>query len=218
MVALVGENGSGKTTLIKLLCRLYDPTEGIIKMDDLDIRNYSSTALRREVSVVFQDFVRYHMTARENIWLGNIELSIENQRIDEAAGNTGADKLIRRLPKGYDTVLGRWFEEGEELSTGEWQKVALARTFLRNAQIIALDEPSSSLDAKTEYEIFRGFKQLLKGRSAILISHRFSTVRMADRILVLENGHIVENGTHWELMKMGGKYADMFEKQAQYYR
>ena len=218
VVALVGENGSGKTTLIKLLCRLYDPTEGKIKMDGLDIRNYGSAALRREISVVFQDFVRYHMTARENIRLGNIELSAENQKIDEAAGNTGADELIRRLPKGYDTVLGRWFEEGEELSTGEWQKVALARTFLRNAQIIALDEPSSSLDAKTEYEIFRGFKQLLKGRSAILISHRFSTVRMADRILVLENGHIVENGTHRKLMRMDGKYADMFEKQAQYYR
>ena len=218
VIALVGENGSGKTTLIKLLCRLYDPTEGKIKMDGLDIRNYGSAALRREISVVFQDFVRYHMTARENIWLGNIELSAENQKIDEAAGNTGSDEVIRRLPKGYDTVLGKWFEEGEELSIGEWQKVALARTFFRNAQIIALDEPSSSLDAKTEYEIFRGFKQLLKGRSAILISHRFSTVRMADRIFVLENGHIVENGTHRELMKMGGKYADMFEKQAQYYR
>ncbi len=162
--------------------------------------------------------MRYHLTARENIWLGNIQLSAGQEQRAEAARDAGADKLIARLPKGYDTILGKWFEEGEELSIGEWQKVALARAFLRDAQIIALDEPTSSLDAKTEYEVFKRFRQLLEGRSAILISHRFSTVRMADRIFVFEDGSIIERGSHEDLIQLAGKYADLFEKQAQYYR
>ena len=218
VVALVGENGSGKTTFVKLLCRLYDPTEGTITLDGVDLREYGTTALRREISVIFQDHVRYHLTARENIWLGNIQLSANQEQITKAARDAGADKLIARLPKGYDTILGKWFEEGEELSIGEWQKVALARAFLRDAQIIALDEPASSLDAKTEYEVFKRFRQLLEGRAAILISHRFSTVRMADHIFVFEDGSIIERGSHEELIQLDGKYADLFEKQAQYYR
>ena len=218
VVALVGENGSGKTTFVKLLCRLYDPTEGTITLDGVDLREYGTAALRREISVIFQDHVRYHLTARENIRLGNIQLSAGQEQIAAAARDAGADKLIARLPKGYDTILGKWFEEGEELSIGEWQKVALARAFLRDAQIIALDEPTSSLDAKTEYEVFKRFRQLLEGRAAILISHRFSTVRMADRIFMFEDGSIVERGSHEELIQLAGKYADLFEKQAQYYR
>jgi ATP-binding cassette subfamily B protein len=218
VVALVGENGSGKTTFVKLLCRLYDPTKGVITLDGVDLREYSTAALRREISVIFQDYVRYHLTARENIRLGNIQRSADQEQIVKAARDAGADKLIARLPKGYDTVLGKWFEEGEELSIGEWQKVALARAFLRDAQVIVLDEPSSSLDAKTEYEIFRKFRELLRDRAAVLISHRFSTVRMADNIFVFENGCILEKGTHEDLIQMGGKYADLFEKQARYYR
>ena len=218
VVALVGENGSGKTTFVKLLCRLYDPTKGTITLDGVDLREYGTAALRREIRVIFQDHVRYHLTARENIRLGNIQLSADQEQIAEAARDAGADKLIARLPKGYDTILGKWFEEGEERSIGEWQKVALARAFLRNAQIIALDEPTSSLDAKTEYEVFNRFRQLLEGRAAILISHRFSTVRMADRIFVFEDGSIVERGTHEELIQLAGKYADLFEKQATCYR
>ena len=218
VVALVGDNGSGKTTFVKLLCRLYDPTEGNITLDGVDFRQYSTAPLRREISVIFQDHVRYHLTARENIWLGNIERPAAQEQIVAAARDSGADDLIARLPKGYDTILGKWFEDGEELSIGEWQKIALARAFLRGAQIIALDEPASSLDVKTEYEVFRRFRQLFTGRAAILISHRFSTVRMADRIFVFEEGRIVERGSHDQLIQLRGKYADLFEKQAQLYR
>jgi ATP-binding cassette subfamily B protein len=218
VVALVGENGSGKTTLIKLLCRLYDPVEGAITLDGIDLRRFETTVLRREISVIFQDYVKYHLTARENIWLGNIDLPPEHKRITAAGREAGADDLITTLPKGYETVLGKWFEDGEELSIGEWQKVALARAFLRDAQLIVLDEPTSSLDVKSEYEVFKKFRQLLNGRSAILISHRFSTVRMADRIFVLEDGRVIENGTHEQLIQLGGKYAHLFERQAQYYR
>jgi len=218
VVALVGDNGSGKTTFVKLLCRLYDPTEGNITLDGVDFRQYSTASLRREISVIFQDHVRYHLTARENIWLGNIERPAAQEQIVAAARDSGADDLIARLPKGYDTILGKWFEDGEELSIGEWQKIALARAFLRDAQIIALDEPASSLDVKTEYEVFRRFRQLFRGRSAILISHRFSTVRMADCIFVFDEGRIVERGSHDQLIQLGGKYADLFEKQAKYYR
>ncbi len=218
VVALVGENGSGKTTFIKLLCRLYDPVEGTITLDGIDLRQFRTSDLRREIGVIFQDYARYHLTARENIWLGNTDLTPGHQRIAETASYTGVDDLIMRLPKGYDTPLGKWFEDGEELSIGEWQKIALTRAFLRDARIMVLDEPTSSLDAKTEYNVFKKFGQLLNGRSAILISHRFSTVRMADTIYVFHEGRVIENGTHEQLLKLGGKYAHLFERQAQHYR
>jgi len=217
-VALVGENGTGKTTLIKLLCRLYDPSDGMITLDGIDLRELQTAALRREIGVVFQDYARYHMTARDNIWFGDISLPPNDERIVAAAQHSGADHVISGLPQGYETMLGKWFEDGEELSTGEWQQVALARAFLRDAQIIVLDEPTSALDAKAEYEVFARFRQLAEGRTAILISHRFSTVRMADRIYVVEGGRISESGTHEELLRRNGTYARLFAIQAQYYR
>jgi ATP-binding cassette subfamily B protein len=218
VVALVGENGSGKTTLIKLLCRLYDPTDGEISLDGIDLRRFEKRALRDEVSVIFQDYAKYHLTARENIWLGNTALPPDHERIRLAAKCSGADAVINSLPHGYETVLGKWFQDGEELSIGEWQKVALARAFVRNTQIIVLDEPTSSMDARGEYALFQNFRQLAAGRTTILISHRFSTVRMADRIYVLQDGRIIEEGSHDELMDQGGIYARLFEIQAQYYR
>jgi ATP-binding cassette subfamily B protein len=217
-VAFVGENGAGKTTLIKLLTRLYDPTAGSIRIDSLDLREIDLAALRREISVVFQDYARYQLTVRENIWLGSIDAPPDPDRIRAAALHAGADEVVGRLKHGYETVLGKWFEGGEELSVGEWQKVALARAFLRESQIIVLDEPTSAMDARAEYELFQRFHQLAAGRTAILISHRLSTVRMADRIYVLEDGRIVESGTHDELVYQGGKYSTLFETQAQYYR
>lgn len=218
VVALVGENGSGKTTLIKLLCRLYDPIGGVITLDGIDLRRFKTTALRREISVIFQDYAQYHLTARENIWFGNTALPPDHERIIAAARHSGADDVITTLPRGYETILGKWFEDGEELSIGEWQKVALARAFLRDAQMIVLDEPTSSLDAKGEYTVFQNFRKLAASRTAILISHRFSTVRMADRIYVLKDGRIIEGGTHEDLIHYGGTYARLFETQAQYYR
>lgn len=218
VVALVGENGAGKTTLIKLLCRLYDPTEGKITFEDDDLRSFATTDLRRQISVIFQDYAKYHLTAKENIWFGNIDLPPDDQQIEDAACKAGADDVITRLPNSYDTILGSWFEDGEELSIGQWQKVALARAFLRNAQILVLDEPTSALDAKAEEEVFQKFRQLVIGRMAILISHRLSTVKMADRIYVMADGSIVESGTHKELMQLGGSYAHLFETQAQHYR
>ena len=218
VVALVGENGSGKTSLIKLLCRLYDPTEGRITLDGVDLQDFETTALRREISVIFQDYSHYQMTAAENIWLGRSELPPDPERIRAAAHQAGADEVIASLPKGYETLLGKWFEEGEELSIGQWQKVALARAFLRDAQIIVLDEPTSAMDARAEYEVFQRFRGLLEGRAAILISHRMSTVRMADTIYVLEHGKIVESGSHEELILLNGQYAHLFETQAKNYR
>jgi ATP-binding cassette, subfamily B, bacterial len=218
VVALVGENGSGKTTLIKLLCRLYDPTGGTITIDGVDLRQFETKALRHEIAIIFQDYAHYHLTARENIWFGNTALPPDHEHVIAAARRSGADDVIGALPHGYDTILGKWFEDGEELSIGEWQKVALARAFMRDAQIIVLDEPTSSMDAKAEYEVFQSFRQLVSGRTAILISHRFSTVRMADRIYVLKQGSIIEGGTHKELINRQGVYADLFERQARSYR
>jgi ATP-binding cassette subfamily B protein len=218
IVALVGENGSGKTTLIKLLCRLYDPTSGKISLDGKNLRQFKTAELRSEISVIFQDYVQYQLTAKENIWFGNINLPVDHERILSSARHSGADEFISRFSHGYETVLGKMFDEGEELSVGQWQKVALARAFLRDSQVIVLDEPTSALDAKAEYEVFEKFRQLVEGRSAILISHRLSTVKMADCIYVLENGRIVESGTHDELVRRGATYADLFEIQAQNYR
>jgi len=218
VVALVGENGAGKTTLIKLLCRLYDPDSGRVILDGRDLREYSVLDLRKQVGVIFQDYACYSLTARENIWLGNPAVPLEDPRVTEAAKQSGAHAFIERLPRGYDTVLGLWFEDAKELSVGEWQKIALARAFLRDAQIVVLDEPTSSMDAMAEYEVFSHLKKLLEGRAAVLISHRFSTVKMADTIYVLEGGKISESGSHEALMKRGGTYARLFETQAQYYR
>jgi ATP-binding cassette subfamily B protein len=217
-VALVGDNGSGKTTLIKLLCRLYDPTSGAIRLDGIDIRELGTASLRRELGVLFQDYARYQLSARENIWLGDVDASPRDDRVVQAARRSGADAVIGGLTHGYDTTLGTWFEHAQELSIGEWQKVALARAFMREAQIVVLDEPTSALDAKAEYEVFERFRRLTHGRTAILISHRLSTVKMADRIFVLGNGRIVESGTHDELVRNGGRYEQLFELQAQPYR
>ncbi|MDJ1181922.1 ABC transporter ATP-binding protein [Roseofilum casamattae] len=217
-VALVGENGAGKTTLIKLLCRLYDPTSGQITIDGIDLRDVNTTDWRREISVVFQDYVRYDLTVRENIGFGHIANINNHEEIIRAAKKSGAERAISRLPQGYDTMLGTQFAEGEELSIGEWQKIAIARAFLRPAQLLILDEPTSALDAEAEYEVFEQFRQLIQGRTAILISHRLSTVKMVDRIFVLEKGRIVETGSHKELLKLGGTYARLFAIQAKYYQ
>lgn len=213
-VALVGENGSGKTTLIRLLARLYDPNAGRITLDGIDLREFSTAALRRQISVIFQDYVRYNLTARDNIWLGNVASEPDAQRIGAAARYAGADELIGRLPLGYQTVLGKWFDDGEELSVGEWQKIALARAFLRDAQIVVLDEPTSAMDPAAEREVFQRFHEVTAGRTAILISHRLSTVRMADLIYVLRAGRVVESGTHSELVRKAGRYAHLFAAEA----
>ncbi len=217
-VALVGENGSGKTTLIKLLCRLYDPTDGRITIDGVDLRQFEIADLRRQISVIFQDYAKYHLSARENIWVGNIDLPTGHESIAKAAFRAGAAQVISSLPQGYDTILGKLFDQGEELSIGQWQKIALARAFLRDSQVIVLDEPTSAMDPKAEYEVFEKFRQLVKGQAAILIGHRLSTVKMADRIYVIAHGSIVESGTHTQLMRLGGTYAHLFETQAQNYR
>ena len=217
-IALVGENGSGKTTLIKLLCRLYDPTSGNITIDGIDLKQFKIADLRRQVSVIFQDYAKYHFSAEENIRLGNIDVEPKDVNIFGAAMRSGAHDVITKLPQGYDTVLGKLFDRGEELSIGQWQKVALARAFLRDSQVIVLDEPTSAMDPKAEYEIFRKFRELIKDQSAVLITHRLSTVKMADRIYVMDNGSIVESGTHEELMQLQQSYAHLFETQAQNYR
>ena len=217
-VALVGQNGAGKTTLVKLLCRLYDPTHGAIYLDGADLREHDLGNLRENITAIFQDYARFHLTAAQNIGIANLERMEDRAEVKRAAEQGGADEVIARLPMGYDNQLGREFEEGAELSIGEWQKLALARAFFRDAQILILDEPTAALDVQAEYEVYERFKELTEGRSTILISHRFSTVRMADRIVVLEDGAIIEEGSHAQLMAQGGMYADLYSKQASWYR
>jgi ATP-binding cassette subfamily B protein len=217
-LALIGENGEGKTTIVKLMTRLYDPTEGQVLLDGVDLREYDLEDLHREIGVIFQDFMRYEMTARENIAVGRIEEIGNLELLQTAAHKSMADSVIGRLPGIYDQMLGRRFEQGVDLSGGEWQKVALARAYLRDAQLLILDEPTAALDARSEFEVFRRFSELTAGKMALFISHRFSTVRSADRILVLANGKIAEEGTHDQLSRLGGRYAEMFEMQASSYR
>ncbi|MFP5206648.1 MAG: ABC transporter ATP-binding protein [Acidobacteriota bacterium] len=217
-VALIGENGQGKTTIVKLITRLYDPSEGEILLDGVDLRDYDLAGLHAEIGVIFQDFMRYEMTARENIAVGRIEVPHSQKEIEYAAEKSLASDVIAKLSGGYDQMLGRRFESGVDLSGGEWQKLALARAYLRDAQLLILDEPTASLDARSEFEVFERFAELTRGKMALLISHRFSTVRMADRIVVLEGGRLVEEGNHSQLMALGGRYSAMFEMQAASYR
>ncbi len=217
-LALIGENGQGKTTIVKLITRLYDPTEGQILLDGIDLREYDLEDLHREMGVIFQDFMRYEMTALENIAVGRVEAMGDLELLKSAARKSMADQTIARLPLGYDQMLGRRFDQGVDLSGGEWQKVALARAYLRDAQLLILDEPTAALDARSEFEVFHRFAELTAGKMALFISHRFSTVRSADRILVLDNGRITEEGTHDQLSRLGGRYAEMFEMQASSYR
>jgi ATP-binding cassette subfamily B protein len=217
-LALVGENGQGKTTIVKLITRLYDPTAGRILLDGIDLREYDLDDLHGEIGVIFQDFMRYEMTARENISIGKVGDADDLEKITEAARKSMAAPVIERLQSGYGQMLGRRFDGGVDLSGGEWQKIALARAYLRDSQLLILDEPTASLDARSEREVFRRFSELTHGKMALLISHRFSTVRMADRILVLEDGKIAEEGCHSELVKLGQRYSKMFELQAASYR
>jgi ATP-binding cassette subfamily B protein len=218
VTALVGPNGSGKTTLVKLLCRLYDPQKGRVTYDGVDLRELSAVELRRAIGVIFQDFAKYQFTARQNIWTGNVALPEDDPAVERAARDAGAHEVIQGLRAGYDTMLGKWFEEGEELSIGEWQKVALARAFVRDADVLVFDEPTSALDPVSEWNIFEHIRELARGRAVVLISHRFSTVRNADRIHILDEGRIVESGTHDELIALDGQYARMYEVQARAYR
>lgn len=218
VLALVGQNGAGKTTIVKLLARLYDPTEGRVLLDGRDLRDYDLAQLRARVGVIFQDFVRFHLTASENIGVGRVDDLADRSRVTEAAARSLADQMIDRLPLGYDQPLGRRFNNGIDLSGGEWQKIAIARAYMREADVLILDEPTAALDARAEYEVFERFKDLSRGKTAILISHRFSTVRMADRIVVLGGGRVVEGGTHDALLASGGPYAELFDLQASGYR
>jgi ATP-binding cassette subfamily B protein len=217
-VALIGENGQGKTTIVKLITRLYDPTEGEILLDGLDLREYELEDLYREIGVIFQDFMRYEMTLQENIAVGRIDEIRNMPLLQEAAQKSLAEEVIARLPGHFHQMLGRRFEGGVDLSGGEWQKIALARAYMRDAQLLILDEPTAALDARSEFEVFRRFADLTAGKTALFISHRFSTVRMADRIVVLENGRVIEDGSHARLTSLGGRYAEMFEMQAASYR
>ena len=218
IIALVGPNGAGKSTLVRLLCRLYDPDSGTVKYDNVDIRNIDPEEYRKLISVVFQDFMLYNLTAGENISMGNIAEMKSETKIKSSAATTGVHEMISNLPKGYDTVIGNLFDDSRELSWGEWQKIALARALYRDAPILILDEPSGALDADTEYDIFSRFREIVKGRTSILISHRFTNVTLADRIIVLVKGAIAETGTHEELMKRGGLYFTMYTKQSGRFR
>ncbi|MBM4402418.1 MAG: ABC transporter ATP-binding protein, partial [Candidatus Cloacimonetes bacterium] len=217
-IALVGRNGAGKTTLVKLLTRLYEPTKGEILIDGIDYREIDISELRRAMGVIFQDFVAYQNKARENIGFGDIRRLQKLTEIIKAAKKSGADKVIESLPEKYDTLLGKQFEGGHELSWGEWQKIALARGFFRDAQILILDEPTASLDAEAEYNLYKKFAQLAKDRVVVLISHRFSTVRVAEKIYVLDKGKLIEQGTHQQLIKQKGEYARLFTMQAEGYK
>lgn len=217
-VALVGQNGAGKTTIVKLLTRLYDPDEGQILLDGVDIREYDLANVHRAIGVIFQDYVTYFLSAGDNIGVGRLEEMHNQEKVARSAGMSGADAVVERLPNGYETMLGHWFDGGYQLSGGEWQKVALARAFMRDAEILILDEPTASLDARTEYEIFDRMKELTLGKMAVFISHRFTTVRQADRIFVLENGTICEAGNHADLLSRDGTYAELFKLQAAAYR
>ncbi|KHL26888.1 ABC transporter ATP-binding protein [Croceibacterium mercuriale] len=218
VVALVGENGAGKTTLVKLLARLYDPVEGRVLLDGRDLRAYALEGLRAAIGVIFQDFVRYNLPAADNIAVGRIEARDDRARIAAAASAALADSVVAKLPNGYDQMIGKRFRNGVDLSGGEWQKMAIARAYMRDAEVLILDEPTAALDARAEYEVFQRFQELSAGRSAILISHRFSSVRMADRILVLADGRVEASGTHGDLLAAGGRYAELFELQAAGYR
>ncbi|MDU0370399.1 ABC transporter ATP-binding protein [Hymenobacter endophyticus] len=217
-LALVGENGAGKTTLVKLLARLYDPTEGRILLDGHDLREYDPQELRQEIGVIFQDFVRFQLPAGQNLAVGRIEEKGNQPRIEQAAQQSLADSVIAKLPQGYEQMIGRRFNGGVDLSGGEWQKIALGRAYMRDAQLLILDEPTAALDARAEYEVFQRFKELTQGKTAVLISHRFSTVRMADRILVIENGQFQEIGSHEQLLTRNGRYAELFRLQAAGYQ
>ncbi|MDT7951616.1 MAG: ABC transporter ATP-binding protein, partial [Acetobacteraceae bacterium] len=218
VVALVGENGAGKTTLVKLMTRLYDPAEGRILLDGIDLRDYDLDGLRAGIGVIFQDFVRYDLTAADNIAVGRVALRDDRARVEWAAKLGRADEVVARLERGYDQIVGRRFKGGVELSGGEWQKVAIARAYMRDAALLILDEPTAALDARAEFEVFERFKGLSDGRTAVLISHRFSSVRMADRIVVIEGGRVLEEGTHSALLERGARYAELFELQAAGYR
>jgi ATP-binding cassette subfamily B protein len=217
-VALVGANGAGKTTLVKLLSRLYDPDDGRISIDGVDLRDFDPAALRGRIGVIFQDYVRYQLSAGENIGFGRVEAMDDIARIERSAAKAGADAVIAALPQAYATPLGRWFQDGQELSIGQWQKIALARAFMRDADLLILDEPTASLDVRSEYEVFQAFHKLTAGKMALLISHRFSTVRMASRIIVIEDGRVIEDGSHDDLVLRGGRYAELFGMQAASYR